>query len=116
MSRPASETPLRAAVPDKPSLESAKGRAAYARLASKTAAAARTEIAAVFAASGDINDEPRPITHPVKFFEKGDRPLEIVSSRQWYIRNGGRDQDLGLALIGPDFSVHAKLAPAAAER
>ena len=60
---------------------------------------ARTEIAAVFAASGDIDGEPRPITHPVKFFEKGDKPLEIVSSRQWYIRNGGRDADLGQALI-----------------
>jgi valyl-tRNA synthetase len=38
--------------------------------------------------------EPRPITHPVKFYEKGDRPLEIVTSRQWYIRNGGRDAAL----------------------
>ena len=80
-------------------IESSAGRAAYARLAGKTAAAARTEIAAVFAASGDIDGEPRPITHPVKFFEKGDKPLEIVSSRQWYIRNGGRDADLGQALI-----------------
>ena len=80
-------------------IESTAGRAAYARLAGKTAAAARTEIAAVFAASGDIDGEPRPITHPVKFFEKGDKPLEIVSSRQWYIRNGGRDADLGRALI-----------------
>ena len=35
---------------------------------------------------------PRPITHPVKFYERGSRPLEIVTSRQWYIRNGGRDQ------------------------
>ena len=80
-------------------VESPGGRAAYARLAGKTAAQARTEIAAVFAASGDIDGEPRPITHPVKFFEKGDKPLEIVSSRQWYIRNGGRDADLGQALI-----------------
>ena len=24
------------------------------------------------------------------FYEKGDKPLEIVSTRQWYIRNGGR--------------------------
>ena len=80
-------------------IESPAGRAAYARLAGKTAAAARTEIAAVFAESGDIDGEPRPITHPVKFFEKGDKPLEIVSSRQWYIRNGGRDADLGQALI-----------------
>ena len=80
-------------------IESPAGRTAYARLAGKTAAAARTEIAAVFAESGDIDGEPRPITHPVKFFEKGDKPLEIVSSRQWYIRNGGRDADLGQALI-----------------
>ena len=41
--------------------------------------------------SGALLGEPRPITHPVKFYEKGDRPLEIVASRQWYIRNGGRD-------------------------
>ncbi len=80
-------------------VESAEGGTAYARLAGKTAAQARTEIAAVFAESGDIDGEPRPITHPVKFFEKGDKPLEIVSSRQWYIRNGGRDDDLRQALI-----------------
>ena len=80
-------------------IESAAGRAAYARLAGRTAAASRTEIAAIFAESGDIDGEPRPITHPVKFFEKGDKPLEIVSSRQWYIRNGGRDDDLRQALI-----------------
>ena len=80
-------------------VESPAGLAAYARLAGKTAAAARSEIAAVFAESGDIDGEPRPITHPVKFFEKGDKPLEIVSSRQWYIRNGGREADLGQALI-----------------
>ena len=35
--------------------------------------------------SGDLIGEPRPITHPVKFFEKGDRPLEIVTSRQWFV-------------------------------
>jgi valyl-tRNA synthetase len=29
---------------------------------------------------------PKPITHHVKFFEKGDRPLEIVTSRQWFIK------------------------------
>jgi valyl-tRNA synthetase len=35
----------------------------------------------------------------VKFYEKGDRPLEIVTSRQWYVRNGGRDADLRDALV-----------------
>ena len=41
--------------------------------------------------TGDLDGEPRPITHAVKFYEKGDKPLEIVTTRQWYIRNGGRD-------------------------
>ena len=49
--------------------------------------------------SGAMLGEPRAIMHPVKFFEKGDRPLEIVTSRQWYIRNGGRDTDLRGALL-----------------
>ena len=34
--------------------------------------------------SGELEGEPRPITHPVKFYERGERPLEIVTSRQWY--------------------------------
>jgi valyl-tRNA synthetase len=44
--------------------------------------------------SGDLDGEPRPIVHPVKFYEQGDRPLEVVTSRQWFIRNGGRDDAL----------------------
>ena len=40
--------------------------------------------------SGDLDGEPRPVTRPVKFYERGDKPLEIVTSGQWYIRNGGR--------------------------
>ena len=35
----------------------------------------------------------------MKFYEKGDRPLEIVTTRQWYIRNGGRDPKLRDALL-----------------
>ena len=30
--------------------------------------------------------EPQPIEHPVKFFEKGDRPLEFITTRQWFVR------------------------------
>ncbi len=75
------------------------GRAAYARLAGKRVKAARAEITEIFAEQGEMDGDPRPISHPVKFFEKGDQPLEIVASRQWYIRNGGRDDDLRQALI-----------------
>jgi valyl-tRNA synthetase len=49
--------------------------------------------------TGDMVGEAKPITHPVKFFEKGDKPLEIVSTRQWYIRNGGRDAALRERLL-----------------
>src|SRR5690625_5356278 len=49
--------------------------------------------------SGDLIGEIEPITHPVPFYEKGDKPLEVVTSRQWYIRNGGRSAQLRDELI-----------------
>ncbi|MDQ7799592.1 MAG: valine--tRNA ligase [Candidatus Edwardsbacteria bacterium] len=33
-----------------------------------------------------LQGDPRPIEHPVKMYEKGERPLEIIPTRQWYIR------------------------------
>jgi valyl-tRNA synthetase len=71
----------------------------YAELAGKTSFSAQQRIVELLRESGDLEGDPRPITHPVKFFEKGDRPLEIVTTRQWYIRNGGRDADLREALV-----------------
>ena len=58
----------------------------YAELAGLSASKARVKIVEQLRASGDLVGEPRPITHAVKFFEKGDRPLEIVTSRQWFIK------------------------------
>jgi valyl-tRNA synthetase len=65
--------------------EPAVADAAYAQLVGKSTKQAQVRIVELLAASGDLIGEPRPITHPVKFFEKGDRPLEIVSSRQWFV-------------------------------
>ena len=59
---------------------------AWQELAGATLKQARARIVERLTASGDLIGEPRPITHPVKFFEKGDRPLEIVTSRQWFIK------------------------------
>jgi len=59
---------------------------AWRALAGTTVAQARSTIVGLLRESGDLVGQPRPITHPVKFFEKGDRPLEIVTSRQWFIR------------------------------
>lgn len=33
-----------------------------------------------------LQGEPKKIKHPVKFYEKGERPLEFVSTRQWFVR------------------------------
>jgi valyl-tRNA synthetase len=71
----------------------------YSELAGKTVFSAQQRIVELLRESGDLDGEPKPITHPVKFFEKGDRPLEIVTTRQWYIRNGGRSPELRQALI-----------------
>ncbi|MEA3056077.1 MAG: valyl-tRNA synthetase, partial [Actinomycetota bacterium] len=72
---------------------------AWGELAGKTAKQAQKRIVELLVESGDLDGDPRPIPHPVKFYEQGSRPLEIVTSRQWYIRNGGRDADLRAALL-----------------
>jgi valyl-tRNA synthetase len=58
----------------------------YAELVNLSAKRAQAKIVEQLRASGDLVGDPRPITHAVKFFEKGDRPLEIITSRQWFIR------------------------------
>jgi valyl-tRNA synthetase len=73
--------------------------AAYSPLAGMTVNQARRAIVDLLGESGDLLGEPRTLTHPVKFYERGDQPLEIVASRQWYIGNGGRDLDLREALL-----------------
>lgn len=71
----------------------------YAELAGKTVFSAKTRMVELLSESGDLHGKPRAITHPVKFFEKGDKPLEIVTTRQWYITNGARDEALNARLI-----------------
>ena len=70
----------------------------YAPFAGRTVAAARREMVSRLRDSGDLIGEPEPLRHKVKFYEKGELPLEIVTSRQWYIRNGGRSPELRDAL------------------
>ena len=53
-------------------LDSEEGRAAYAKLAGATVHTARQRIVEMLRESGDLIGEPEKITHPVKFFEKGD--------------------------------------------
>jgi valyl-tRNA synthetase len=58
----------------------------YASLTGLSVKKAQVQIVELLRAEGSLIGDPRPITHHVKFYEKGDRPLEIVTSRQWFIR------------------------------
>jgi valyl-tRNA synthetase len=90
------------------------GSAPFAEIAGRTVKQAQARMVELLRASGELVAEPTPITHPVKFYEKGERPLEIVTSRQWYLRNGGRDEELRAQLLQrgrllhwfPDFMRH----------
>ncbi len=87
-------------VPEPPAcLDGEPARAAYAQLAGATVHTARERVVALLREQGRLVGEPQRITHAVKFYEKGDKPLEIVTTRQWYLRNGGRDADLRADLL-----------------
>jgi valyl-tRNA synthetase len=68
-------------------------------LAGKTAFGAREAVVAALRESGDLEGEPTATQRKANFYERGEKPLEIVTSRQWYIRNGGRDPELNAAFI-----------------
>ncbi len=69
------------------------------KVSGATTFAARTAIVDALRESGDLDGEPKPTQRMANFYERGEKPLEIVTSRQWYIRNGGRDADLNDALV-----------------
>lgn len=75
------------------------GRGFYERIVGTTAHTAKERMVEILTETGHLEGEPKPIKHPVKFFEKGDKPLEIVTTRQWYITNGGRDPKLRAELL-----------------
>ncbi len=75
-------------------LESDAAHKAYARLAGKASGGAQQVMVQLLDEAGALQGEPKKLTHAVKFYEKGEKPLEIVTTRQWYIRNGGRSAEL----------------------
>ena len=71
----------------------------YETIAGKTTVTARKLVVEALVESGEMDGEPKPTQRKANFYEKGDKPLEIIGTRQWYIRNGGRDDDLRNALL-----------------
>ncbi|HVB71345.1 MAG TPA: valine--tRNA ligase [Acidimicrobiales bacterium] len=70
---------------DYPSLDATAANALYAQLTGRTVNQVRATVVDALRTSGDLIGEPTAVTHPVKFYEKGERPLEIVTSRQWFV-------------------------------
>jgi valyl-tRNA synthetase len=75
------------------------GRAAYAELAGLTVQAARKRSAELLEEAGLLRGPAEPVSHPVKFYENGEAPLEIITARQWYVTNGSRDAQLRQQLL-----------------
>ncbi len=94
--------------------ERACAAAAYEDLKGKTTFSAREAMVAKLRESGDLEGEPTPTQRMANFYEKGDKPLEIVATRQWYLTNGGRDagaagrDDRAAARRSPGSPTHMK--------
>ncbi|MCI1636907.1 MAG: valine--tRNA ligase [Bifidobacterium crudilactis] len=84
------------------------GRSIFEQTEGKTVFSARKIIVDALRESGDLDGEPTPTKRMTNFYEKGDKPLEIVTSRQWYLRNGGTDAALNAQLIerGKELEFH----------
>jgi len=76
------------------SLDAESANRAYEQLAGRTIKQAQQQIvdmlrdpaASATGRGAPLIAEPEPIEHPVKFYEKGERPLEYVPTRQWFAR------------------------------
>ncbi len=78
------------------------------RISGASTYGARQAVVAALRTSGDLDGEPVKTMRKTNFYERGEKPLEIVTSRQWYIRNGGRDAELREALLarGRELAFH----------
>jgi valyl-tRNA synthetase len=83
--------PVTFGTPGWESADPAAANAAYARIAAKGMNGARQVVVAMLREPGSggqapLRADPKPIEHAVKYYEKGDRPLEFISTRQWFVR------------------------------
>jgi valyl-tRNA synthetase len=83
--RDGSIAPGRFGEPGWESQDPAGANTAMAELAGKGAKQARRRIVEMLRDSGAMVGEPETIRHQVKFYENGNRPLEVITSRQWFV-------------------------------
>ena len=68
------------------SLKAEEARSNYSHLKGLRVKQARKKIVEILKAKNHLKAEPKECLHSVKFYEKGDFPLEILPKRQWYIK------------------------------
>lgn len=59
-------------------ITSAEGRERYERMAGTTVFTAQKTVVEMLVEAGEMDGDPKPITHPVKFYEKGDKPSKSL--------------------------------------
>ncbi|MBM7772470.1 valyl-tRNA synthetase [Actinokineospora baliensis] len=83
----------------------------YSKLVGATVHTARERMVAMLREAGALVGEPKPVERPVAFFERGDKPLEIVAGRQWFIRSTAHREvmrDRGRELDWQPAHMHAR--------
>jgi valyl-tRNA synthetase len=76
------------------STDVARARSSYGELRGRSVNQARRRIVELLGDSGDLIGEPEPVNRAVKFFEKGERPVEIITSRQWFFKTVAHREQL----------------------
>lgn len=79
-----------------------RARRAHEQIAGLNVKRAKAKMVEILAAYGSapngngaaLAGDPRPVQQSVKFYEKGDRPLEFVTTRQWFVRILAHKEDL----------------------
>jgi valyl-tRNA synthetase len=69
-----------------PSQNAALANENYQKVFGKTVKQAQKLMVELLQAEGVLKNPPKPIQHAVKFYEKGDRPVEILTTRQWFVK------------------------------
>ena len=65
---------------------SASANEAYQKIQGKTIKQAQKLMVEALLEAQVLKGVPKPIQHSVKYYEKGDRPVEIMTTRQWFVK------------------------------
>ena len=66
----------------------------YAKVVGKNVKQAQKLMVEMLQLNQHLKTPPKPIQHAVKFYEKGDRPVEILTTRQWFVRLTDKKDEL----------------------